>query len=278
MINRISMQRMKLVTQASPQSKARMSTHLKVNSILAAAVLAAFSFTALPSQAGVFDDDEARKAILELRGKMDMLRRDLRSEMDNKADKSGTLDLASQNEQLRGEIAKLRGQVEVLSYELNNAQQRQKDFYIDLDTRLRRVEPQKVSVDGQETSVEAVEQKTYETALGLFKSGDYKNASIAFSAFLRRYPQSGYAPTAQYLLGNAYYAQRDFRNAIMAQQGVLNNYPESVKVADAMLNIASSYTELKEKPAAKKTLEALIAKYPDSAAAQTAKGRLVELK
>lgn len=246
--------------------------------ILAAAFLAAFSWVPLQAQAGMFDDEEARRAILELRGKVDSLRRDLQAEMETKVDKSGGLDLINQSEQLRQEIAKLRGQIEVLTNEVANTQQRQKDFYADLDNRLRKLEPQKVSVDGQETNVEPSEQKSYDLALASFKAGDYKNAVFAFTSFMRRYPQSGYAPSAQYWLGNAYYAQRDYRNAITAQQGVLNTYPASAKVADAMLNIASCYTELKDTPAARKTLESLVAKYPDSAAAQTAKERLVSLK
>jgi tol-pal system protein YbgF len=246
--------------------------------LLAAAFLAAFSWVPLQAQAGMFDDEEARKAILELRGKVDSLRRDLRAELDNKVDKTGGLDLMNQNEQLRQEMSKLRGQIEVLTNEIASTQQRQKDFYVDLDNRLRKLEPQKISVDGQETNVEPNEQKLYEAAMTTFKAGDYKSATLAFTGFLQRYPQSGYAASARHLLGNAYYAQRDYRNAIAAQQAVLNNHPDSAKVADALLNIASCYTELKDKPAARKTLESLVAKYPDSAAAQTAKERLAALK
>jgi len=172
----------------------------------------------------------------------------------------------------------LRGQVEVLTNELANTQQRQKDFYVDLDSRMRKLEPQRVTVDGKEVSVEINEQKSYDAALGMFKGGDYKGAGNAFSDFLKRYPQSGYAASAQYWLGNSLYAQRDYKGAIAAQQLVVKNYPDNPKVADAMLNIGSSYAELKDKAAAKKALESLIAKYPDSAAAQTGKERLAALK
>lgn len=242
-----------------------MNTSIK--STLAAAVMAAFSLAPLQAQAGLFDDEEARKAILELRGKLE-----------EKANKSSILELSRQNEQLREEVAKLRGQVEVLTNELSNAQQRQKDFYVDLDNRLRKLEPQRVSVDGKEVSIEQSEQKTFDSATALYKAGNYKNAGAAFADFLRRYPQSGYAPQAQYLLGNTYYAQRDCRNAIAAQQAVVKNYPENPKAPDALLNIATCQIELKEKAAAKKSLEALIAQYPEAPAAQTAKERLASLK
>lgn len=257
----------------------------KLQSTLAAAVLAAFSYVPLQAHAGLFDDEEARKAILELRSKVDATQRELRelhgnldTKMDAKTDKAGTLDLINQNEQLRQEVSKLRGQIEVLTNELANTQQRQKDFYVDLDNRIRKMEPQRVTVDGKEANVEPAEQKIYESALAIFKTGDYPRAAAAFVDFQRRYPQSGYAAPSQYWLGNAYYAQRDFRNAITAQQALVNSYPDSPKVPDALLNIASCYAELKDKPAAKKTLETLVTKYPESPAAQTAKERLIALK
>lgn len=244
---------------------------------IAAALVAAF-MQSPATHAAIFGDDEARRAILDLRNRLDTLQRDLNARIDAKTDKSGTLDLATQNEQLRQEIARLRGQIEVLTNELANTQQRQKDFYADLDARLRKLEPQKMTIDGNEVSVEQGEQAMYESALALLKAADYRGAAAAFNDFLRRYPRSGFAPSAQYLLGTAYYAQRDYQNAINAQQAVVNNYPGNPKAADAMLNIASSQTEMKDRAAARKTLEALIAQYPDSAAAKTAKERLATLR
>lgn len=247
-----------------------MMMKLLIRSTLAAALTAGFFAAPLQTQAGVFDDDEARRAILDIRARLDSLN----NRLENKADKSTNLDLAGQNEQLRGELAKLRGQIEVLSNELANEQRRQKDFYTDLDARLRKMEPQKATVDGREVNIDPFEQKTYDAALAYFKAGDYKNAGSAFFNFLQRYPQSAFAASAHYWLGNTYYAQRDYRNAIASQQTVLRSYPDNPKAPDAMLNIASCYTELKDKVAARKTLENLVAQYPDSAAAQTAKERL----
>ncbi|HEY6774673.1 MAG TPA: tol-pal system protein YbgF [Oxalicibacterium sp.] len=238
-----------------------------IKNILSAAFVAAFSLASLSAHAALFGDDEARRAILEVRTKLD-----------SKADASALLDLANQNEQLRREIARLNGQIEVLTNELSNAQQRQKDFYTDLDNRLRKLEPQTVSVDGQDALVGQSEQKDYDAALTLFKSGDYKKSGAAFTDFIQRYPQSAYAPSAQYWIGNALYAQRDYRDAISAQQTLLKKYPDNPKAADAMLNIASSYMELKDRAAAKKTLQSLVSKYPNAPSAQTAKERLDLLK
>ncbi len=241
---------------------------------MAAAVMAAFAYLPLHAGAGLLDDAEARKAILELRAKVDGISRDLSGRIDTKADKTSTLELINQHEQTMQEIARLRGQIEVLANELSNAQKRQKDFYVDLDARLRKLEPRQVTIDGKDAAVGQSEQASYDAALLLFKAGDYKAAAGALDAFVKRYPESGYAANAQYWLGNSHYALRDCKSAIAAQQVVVKAYPDSPKAADAMLNIASCHTELKDKVAAKKTLDALVAQYPDSSAAQTAKERL----
>lgn len=245
-----------------------------LKSTFAAAIMAAFSLAPLQSRAALFEDDEARRAILDIRARLT----NMQSELDAKADKTNSLDLNNQNEQLRQEVARLRGQIEILTNELANEQKRQKDFYVDLDTRLRKLEPQKATVDGKEVMIEQGEQRSYDAALAYFKAGDYKNAGASFYDFTRRYPQSGLAASAQYWLGNTYYAQRDFKNAIAAQQVVVKNYSDSPKAPDALLNIASCYMELKDKAAAKKTLETLIGQYPDAPSAQTAKERLAALK
>ncbi len=250
-----------------------------------AACLAIFSYTPLHANAGLFDDEEARKAIIELRAKVEAMQLDITARIDKKADKSGTLDLLNQNEQLRQDITKLRGDIEVLTNELSNTQRRQKDFYVDLDERLRKFETAaKAAAEEKEANKELAqqkqeeEQKSYDDALTFFKNGDYKNASIAFFDFVQRYPQSSNAAPAQYWLGNAYYAQREYKNAIAAQLFVVKNYPNHPKAADALLNVASCYTELKDKTSAKKSLETLVTQYPSTNAAQIAKQRLASFK
>ncbi|QBE62403.1 tol-pal system protein YbgF [Pseudoduganella lutea] len=238
------------------------------------AVALAVATFSLHAAAGVFDDDEARRAILDLRAKVEALSKELATRLDTKADKTSTLDLIAQHDQTMQEIARLRGQVEVLQNEIEVASKRQKDLYADMDKRLRALEPRQVEIDGQTASVDQSEQNAYDAAMQQFKEGDYEGAATALQAFVRRYPASAYAANAQYWLGNAHYANRDCKAAIVAQQAVVKNYPDSPKAADAMLNIASCQTELKAVNNAKKTLNELIKAYPNTAAARTAKERL----
>jgi tol-pal system protein YbgF len=245
---------------------------------IAAACLALAAWLPLHASAGLLDDDEARKAVLDLRSKVENLTRELNARIDTKSDKSAALEMLNQHEQTMQEIARLRGQLEVLANEVATSQKRQKDFYSDLDARIRNLEPRQVNIDGKEAEVDPGELKSYEAAMTLFKAGDYKVAANALTDFVRRHPASNYASNAQYWLGNAYYAQRDYKNAIAAQEIVATTYKDSAKAPDAMLNIASSYTELKDKKNAKKALQQLVAKYPDSSAASAAKDRLAALK
>jgi tol-pal system protein YbgF len=245
---------------------------------LAAACLALAAWMPLHANAGLLDDDEARRAIIDLRAKVEALTRDINSKIDSKSDKAAALDMLNQHEQTMQEIAKLRGQIEVLANQVATAQKQQKDLYADLDARMRKLEPQQQTIDGRQTEVLPSEKKTYDAAMQLFTGGDYKGAAEAFQDFLKRFPSSAYAPNAQYFVGNSYYAQRNYKSAIAAQEVVVSSYRDSPKAADALLNIASNYVELNDKKSAKKTLQQLVKNYPDSSAAQTAKDRLAALK
>jgi tol-pal system protein YbgF len=252
---------------------------IKLSQFRFAAVALAFAaWMPLHASAGILDDDEARRAILDLRAKVDALSRDVNARMDTKADKAATLDILNQHEQTMQEIARLRGQIEVLANQIATAQKNQKDLYADLDLRIKKLEPRQETVDGQTVQVMPNEKQTYDKAMELFKSGDYKAAAGALQDFVRRYPDSAFAANAQYWLGNAYYAQRDYKNAIAAQETVVSNYGTSGKAPDAMLNIASNYIELKDKKNAKKVLQQLVSKFPGTSAAATAKDRLATLK
>ncbi|WP_026354303.1 tol-pal system protein YbgF [Massilia niastensis] len=232
----------------------------------------------LQASAGLLDDEEARKAILDLRAKVDNIARDLNARIDTKSDKSAAIEALNQHEQTMQELARLRGQLEVLANEINKAQNNQKQFYADLDARIKKLEPRQETIDGQTAEVQPAEKTSYDTATQLFQSGDYKAAATALQDFVRRYPESAYASNAQYWLGNAYYALGDYKKAIAAQEVVTKTYNSSSKVPDAMLNIASSYTLLKDNKNAKKALQQLVSKYPGSSAAQTARDRLASLK
>ncbi len=250
------------------------------------AALLAVLLSAFPTKSYAFlSDNEARRELLKLREQIEEINarfvskiEPLNGRIDGKADKKSVIDITSEIERLRSEIANLRGQVEILSNELVNNQRRQKDYYTDLDERLRKLEPQRLSIDGKEVEINQQEQKAFDSALALFKSGNYSAADQAFNGFVQRYPESGYTALAYYWLGSAHFALRDCPKAISAYQVVSSRFPNSQKAADSLLNMASCQAESKEKAAARETLETLIKKYPNTIASNIGKERLTDLK
>lgn len=215
------------------------------------------------AQAGLFDDTEARKQIAEVKQQ---------TESHSKA----LLDLANQLQNLRDENAKLRGQLETLTYELEMAKKRQQDLYLDADTRLRKLEPPVPSSDGHKgvNADPANEAQEYDAALNLFKAGKYKEASAAFTAFVTNRPNSSQAPNAHFWLGSALYAQRDCKRAIEIYSQIPVKWPDNAKAPEAMLSMATCQQEMGNAAAAKRTLESLLAQYPDAPASDTARQRL----
>ena len=237
-----------------------------------ALLLLALCFAA-PAQAGLFSDDDARKQIQQLEARM--LKLEAAAEQQTKS----LLDLLGQIEVLNGEIRKLRGQNEELMHGLQDAEKREKDFYVDLDTRLRRFEPTdnaaQIGSDAAVAPVDrddlAAENRAFEAAYGLFKGGSHENAAKAFQEFLKNYPESVHVPNAHYWLGNAQFALKDYKSALGTYQGLLKAFPGTPKAAEVLFNIAGCQQELKQGAAAQKTLKQLVAKYPNSEAAGKAK-------
>lgn len=240
---------------------------------------AALLALASPAHA-LFEDDEARRAILELRKEIrdrdDQRNRDAGQKIETVS--RAQMDVSSQIESLRQEVARLRGQIEVLTRDVSEMQRRQRDGYAELDSRLKKNEPQAVTVDGKPTTVDNPEKTSFDVSVEFFRNGQYKDAVAGFSSFLRQYGQSSLAPSAQFYIGSAYFALRDWRAAIAQQQTLVKSWPDNSRAPDGLLIIASSQIELNDLKAAKASLERLVKLYPSSPAAQTAKERLASLK
>lgn len=236
--------------------------------LLPLAVVAALSHVA-PSQAALFDDDEARRAITNLR--TDITPRIERLE----ASSRGQLELANQNELLRTEVSKLHGQLEVLLHEIESLKQRQRDFYVDLDNRVRKLETAPVAAAPEAPAPDpAAESRDYEAALNLLKEGKYKEAQAAFDQFIRHYPRSGVLPGAHFWAGNAALQAKEVAVANNYFKSVLTNWPNDPVAPDAMLGIANCQQALGDAKSSQETLKKLVERFPDSSAGKAAKQRL----
>lgn len=257
-----------------------------VFSLRALAMAAMLAASLSSAHAAIFEDGEARRAILEMRQRVDGLQLSQQRSADevrklgeeNAQLRRSLLDLQTQIETLRAEQAKLNGQNEQLLRDVGELQRRQKDIAQGVDERLRQFEPIKVTVDGREFQADPAEKRDFEAALAVFRSGKFPDASAAFAAFVRQYPRSGYVPSARFWLGNAQYATREYKEAIGNFKQMLTEAPTHARAPEAALSIANCQIELKDTRTARKTLEDLLRAYPQSEAAVAAKERLSRLK
>lgn len=231
---------------------------------------------ACTSQAALFEDDDARRAILDLRQRMEQSTKSLSEE--NAQLRRSLLDLQSQIESLRSDVSQTRGAQETLVRDVSEVQQRQKDVAAGVDARLRKFEPVKVTVDGLEFLAEPAEKRDYEAAMEIFRKGDFVAAQATLVQFLQRNGKSGYAPSALFWLGNAQYANKGYKDAMANFQQLLTVAPTHARSPEAMLAISNVQLELKDLKGARKTLEDLVKAFPASEAANTARDRLTRLR
>jgi len=252
-----------------------------------AVAAAACAMSAGPAHAGLFDDDEARKAILDLRQKLEQSNEQQRvRQADTNAQmldqlgqlKRSLLELNNQIELLRADNAKLRGQGEQLSRDVADLQVQTKNLQQGVDDRMRKLEPQKVTLDGKEFTADPDEKRAFDDAMAVLRKGDFAAAASAMVSFQRRYPKSGYNEAVLFWLGNAYYGNRNFKEAISAFRAVVQAAPNGARAPEALLSIANCQVELKDAKGARRTIDELVKAYPQSEAAQAGRERLAALK
>ena len=224
---------------------------------------------ALPAQAGMFDDEEARKQIEQLRVEL--------SDLAKRADTTSRnqIDFANQVEAIKSDIAKLRGQIEVLSYGLEAAQKRQKDFYVDLDNRLRKLEQAPAEARPEPAKADpAQETRDYEAALAGLKSAKFKEAAASFLAFIKTYPNGSLAASAHYWGAYAHAQAKDHTGAAELFGKFAAGWPDDDRAPGALENRIASLDALKDWKGARAALEQLAERYPNTDAGKKAKLRL----
>lgn len=231
---------------------------------LACAMGASLMLTAAPAHA-IFGDDEARKAILDLRERMTAMQ-------------NAQLQLQGQIDQLRESNAQLTGRVEQLANNLSVQQRSMRSFYTDLDTRVRSVEGAEVTIDGEQAQVSGQERRRFDLALKLFSEERYKDCSDLLKLLLTDYPDSAYAPSALYWRGNALYASDALKESVAMQNELIKRFPKHARVPEAMLSKAAAQLGLGQKSNAVTTLRGVIKMYAGTDAAKVAQERLRAIK
>ena len=209
--------------------------------------------------------------------------------------------------QLQSEVASLRGLVEQLQNEIEQLKQRGRDQYVDIDTRLQRLEgggagpaaptaprtPPRADVGtempGATEPAAAVpgpgsapaapgnpadEAAAYGAAFDRLRAGDYVASARGFHAFLEQYPNASLAPNAWYWLGESYYVTQNYELAAQSFDTVLRHFPDSNKASDALLKLGYAKLELGDRGEGERVLQMVIDRYPGSDNARLAENRL----
>lgn len=241
----------------------------------------ALALLPLAGHAGLFDDKEARAQIATARQDIEKLQESNRLLSERLAQVEASVkglrltEVLNQLEALRAEVAGLRGQFELQTYQIDQLQKRQKDLYTDLDVRLRQQEEQKTPATPPVDT--AAEEKQYSAALEAYKKADFTGAARDFENFATSYPNSKLAGNALYWAAAAQAARKDCARAIGLYEKLLSQYPDSSKTAEGLLGLGICQREQKDVSAARNTLQQLIKRFPDSAAAEQARRQLEQL-
>ena len=239
------------------------------------AVVFLLLFSSHSAFAALFGDNTARQRIEELRQEVLELQNQVaqfESLRNNQINQVVTL------QQLRDDMARLVGQIEVLNNQVEALTRQQRQFYADIDTRITALETGRQSavipIDNALSGQAGEETANFDAALRLFEAGQYSASSSAFQSFLQHYPESTLGPAAQFWIGHAFYAQKKDKEALAAYQKVIITWPTHPKSAEALLSIAMIYKDAKDTLNARRTLEALIARHPNTPSAQDARKML----
>ncbi|HET6633196.1 MAG TPA: tol-pal system protein YbgF [Rhodanobacteraceae bacterium] len=233
--------------------------------------------------------------------------------LERQAQDQGGVGTVNQMQALRSEVQQLQGQVEQLRHQLQQMQQQAKAQYIDLDSRLGRLEgrpagsgPAAAASSGDDTTelgdvvlggasatpaapaapaadaagtvapagAQATAQADYDNAFAALRSGAYPTAARRFQAFIQQHPQSELVPNAYYWLGESYYGTQNYPVALRTFQQLVQLYPDTPKARDGLLKIGYCQYELQQWDAARATLQRVVQQYPNSSDARLAQDRL----
>ena len=227
--------------------------------------------------------------------------------------RSGNMDLLNQVGELKTEVQSLRSQIEELQQQLDQQKQAGKNQYLDLDSRIERLEnavptpassaapaaavppaaaggkptatatasapalqdtPPRVHGDPLTLGKSEEERSAYNGAFDALKGGRYVDAARLFQAFLEAHPNGTYTPNALYWLGESYYVTQNYALAQEQFQALLDRYPTHDKAAGALLKVGLSQQGLRQLDAAEATYNKVLGKYPGTEAARVADDRL----
>ncbi|MEO7478517.1 MAG: tol-pal system protein YbgF [Lysobacteraceae bacterium] len=225
----------------------------------------------------------------------------------NQSQGQQSVDMLNRIAQLESDVKAMRSLVEEMQNENEELKQRSREKYIDLDSRLSRLEgaaapaattpplrpaarapvmassapaaasastPRAAAPTVATTADPAGEQAAYDAALASVRNDRYADSAQRFNVFVQQYPNSMLAPNAYYWMGESYYVTQNYQLALEAFNNVVTQYPASQKMPGALLKLGYCQDGLKQHDAAEATLRSVIQRFPNTEVAEQAQSRL----
>ncbi|HVO87523.1 MAG TPA: tol-pal system protein YbgF [Casimicrobiaceae bacterium] len=254
---------------------------IPARAIVAAGVTALALALASPSaQAVLFPDDDARAMIRDTNNRLNALQKQIEDRLtaiEGQLKAQGLVDMLNQLEQLRSDVARLRGQIEVNAYELEQQQKRQRDLYVDLDTRVRKLEsaqaatatPPQPPADAGAAGNNATPGGAASAGAPTFgpppPAGGQVTGSLApTTAAPPARPSDPVAEQRAYDAALDQFKRGDYNGAISGFSTFVRNYPRSPLASSAQYWIGNAQYAKRDYRASIAAQRQLVKDYPDS--------------
>ena len=225
----------------------------------------------------LFEDEGARKKLNEIQDQLNALQSSIEYEINEKFtnfEKSNKIDpklinsLSERINMLFDDLAKLRGEVEVLTYAVQTSEERQKVLYQELNERLQKVEGNAVKI---ESNVKKIEPPTENEPLTQNNQITQENEVLPE---IPPEPITGADDLPPLVDKNLEYQEFEdakklstatkYKEAFDALDKFVINYPSSELLPEAKYNLGYTQFALRNYKAAINTFNKIVLNYPDN--------------
>ena len=226
----------------------------------------------------LFEDEGARKKLNDIQDQLNALQSSIEFEIkekftnfekNNKVDPRLINNLSEKINSLFDDLAKLRGEVEVLTYAVQTSEERQKVLYSELNERLQKIEENTQKIESSFKNVEPVQEDVPLTQNNLVIQEEE-----AVLPEIAPEPIPGAADLPPLVDKNIEYQEFEdakklitatkYKEAFDAFDKFIINYPASELLPEAKFNLGYTQFALRNYKAAINTFNKIVLDYPDN--------------
>ena len=225
----------------------------------------------------LFEDEGARKKLNDIQDQLNALQSSIEFEINEKFtnfEKSNKVDpklinnFSERINSLFDDLAKLRGEVEVLTYSVQTSEERQKVLYKELNERLQKIEESALKIENNVNSVESPTENKPLAQNNLIIQEDEVLPEIAPEPI----PEAADLPPLvdknleyqEFEDAKKLITATKYKEAFDALDKFVVNYPSSELLPEAKYNLGYTQFALRNYKAAINTFNKIVLEYPDN--------------